>query len=669
MSYVLGIDLGTSRTAAAVCRDGHAETVPLSDHAATMPSMVFVRDDQSLLVGEAARRRGPDDPTRLAREFKRRFGDTAPFVLGPTTMTAEQLTATLLRHVVAFVTTREGGPPHAVVVAHPANWGTYRRKLLRTEVSNAGLPTAQLISEPDAAAVHYASGQRMAVGDVIAVYDLGGGTFDATVLRRTANGFQQVGEPKGIERLGGIDFDEAMFQHVLQAAEIDTSSLGDADLPALLRLRDDCRQAKETLSDDDRATVNVNVGGVNRSVVVRRSEFEQMIRPSITDSVHCVRTAIVDSGVPIEQVSAVLMVGGSSRIPLARHLLQTELGRPVVLISHPKESVALGAARIGAGVAGTAPAGATAPAVPAVPPVAPPVPPVAPPVAPPAAPPAAAPVAPPVAAPPPPITVPAAHLPTVPTTVVPDAAPPSPRAGRRTALILLGALLAIALGVGAAIAIAGTGESSADTTVDGNADGNTTVDTSASTALSSTTSTSVLDTTTSQPPETTATTVVETTPPTTVPARGFDLYVVVDTFNFVGVPEALTPPASQSDPIPDGTYFGIVETDGGGNLVMSLDEVLMGATCVVVAEESGRECNPFIVNIVGYRVPVDPSAFIAVNNGSPTENLRIDAPELINLLNGDPPAPEAPAELAFANVFFVRVEGGVVVTVEGFFTP
>jgi hypothetical protein len=241
------------------------------------------------------------------------------------------------------------------------------------------------------------------------------------------------------------------------------------------------------------------------------------------------------------------------------------------------------------------------------------------------------------------------------------------RSGRRTALILLGALLAIAIGVGAAIAIAGSEESSADTTAIDTAP-DTAPDTSPDTAAAATTSTPVvgvttLDTTTAPP------TTVETTPAPTAPQRGFDLYGVVPTFDFEGVPEALVPPASQTDPIPDGFYFGIADTDGAGNVVMSLDEVLMGATCVVAAEESGGECNPFIVNIVGYRVPADPSALITVNSGSPTDNLRIDAPELINLLNGGAPAPEAPAEFLFFNAFFARVEGGQVVTMEGFFVP
>jgi actin-like ATPase involved in cell morphogenesis len=348
VGYVLGIDLGTSRTAAAIMRGDRVDVVPLSDHAATMPSMVFVRTDGSLVLGDAARRRGHEDPVRLAREFKRRFGDTTPLVLGDASLTAEQLTASLLTHVVNHVSAREGGLPDRVVVAHPANWGTYRRELLRREVAKAGLPPAMLVSEPDAAAIHYAASERMNVGDVIGVYDLGGGTFDAAVLRRTERGFVQAGEPKGIERLGGVDFDEAVFQYVQAQAGLDADEATPEDLAAYLRLRDDCQSAKEALSDDDDAVVPVMVGSVNTRVRITRQQFESMIKSSIRETVQCLRIAIIDSGLQASDLSAVLLVGGSARIPLAATMIRTELELPVVLTSNPKECVAMGAARIGA---------------------------------------------------------------------------------------------------------------------------------------------------------------------------------------------------------------------------------------------------------------------------------------------------------------------------------
>lgn len=345
MGYVLGIDLGTSRTAAAIVRGGQASVVALSDNAMTMPSMVFMRADGPPLIGEPARRRGQQDPTCLAREFKRRFGDETPLVLGPASASPDELSGLVLRHVVELVAEREGGEPDALAVTHPANWGGFRRDLLRRHVQALGLDNVDLVAEPHAAAIDFAASERFPDGGVVAVYDLGGGTFDATVLRRSADGFTQVGEAKGLERLGGIDFDEMIFHHVVDLAGLDDGSLVTADLVAVRRLRDDCRAAKEALSDDEETSVTVRLGGAERHVVLTRPELETMIRPSVAESVRCLRSVIVDSGTTVDAIAAVLLVGGSVRIPLVRQLLDAELHRPIVMTSHPKESVALGAAR------------------------------------------------------------------------------------------------------------------------------------------------------------------------------------------------------------------------------------------------------------------------------------------------------------------------------------
>ncbi len=651
MSYVLGIDLGTSRTAAAVYRDGRSDIVPLSDHAATMPSMVFVRDDTSLLVGEAARRRGHDDPSRLAREFKRRFGDSTPLVLGPSSLTAEQLTATLLRHVVDYVSQREGGPPAEVVVAHPANWGTYRRDLLRQEVAKAGLPPAQLVTEPDAAAVHYASGNRMAVGDVIAVYDLGGGTFDAAVLRRTEAGFEPVGEPKGIERLGGIDFDEAVLGHVQQAAGLDQLVLTDADLPALVRLRDDCQAAKEALSDDLEATIPVIVGSLNTRVKITRGELEQMIRPAIRDSVLCLRTAILDSGVPTSQITAVLMVGGSSRIPLAAQMVRTDLERPVVYTSNPKEAVALGAARIGGGPTPTA-------VVPVVP-----------------VPPTAA-----VAAVPEPPTVPTAPMApvdigaTLPTTplppVAPVIAPPAPPrsftpnpapapAKKRGLLVGVGAILAIALGAGAALAVGGNDDKkeSAVTSPTG-------VTTPTSEDVSASSSTTDDTTAVTTPP-------VATTPQTAAPDV-FENFARVPGIDLGGLPERMVPPDAQTSAIADGTYVGDAAFVSDDTIHVFLYQHFHGSACEVEASFDGQEClnNIYTRATTTYEVPLAANVFISIQDETTFgENFRITLDELKNLVAGGAPSVNVGDGFLFRFDFAVTVVNGEVVKMQQFFRP
>ena len=349
LGYSLGIDLGTTFTAAALVRDERAEVVALGNHAATIPSMVFLREDDNVLIGDAAERRGLQEPARLAREFKRRLGDSAPIMLDRSPFSAERLMAAMLRQIVADVTARQGAAPDRVAVSHPANWGQFKIDLLRQSVELAGLQNATFVTEPIAAAVQYASTERVDVGDVVAVYDLGGGTFDAAVLRKTADGFETLGRPQGIERLGGIDFDEAVVTHVRRTigdviAQLDPND--PASRSALARLRQECVLAKETLSSDSDATVAVLLPNVQTQVRITRSEFEDMIRPLLRETLDSTRRAVESAGLQLSDVKAVLLAGGSSRIPLVSEMVRSELARPVVTDSHPKHAVALGAARV-----------------------------------------------------------------------------------------------------------------------------------------------------------------------------------------------------------------------------------------------------------------------------------------------------------------------------------
>ncbi|MDO8362248.1 MAG: Hsp70 family protein [Actinomycetota bacterium] len=349
MGYTLGIDLGTTFTAAALLRDGRTEVVALGNHAATIPSMVFLREDDNVLVGDAAERRGQQEPARLAREFKRRLGDSVPILLDRTPFSAERLMAVMLRQIVADISARQGAAPDRVAVSHPANWGQFKIDLLRQAVELAGLGAATFVTEPVAAAVQYASTERVDVGDIIAVYDLGGGTFDAAILRKTADGFETLGRPQGIERLDGIDFDEAVIAHVRRTVGDVIAQLDSNDpsaRAALARLRHECVLAKETLSSDSDATVPVLLPNVQTQVRITRTEFEDMIRPLLRDTIESMRRALESAGVRPSDVKSVLLSGGSSRIPLVSEMVRAELGRPVVTDSHPKHSVALGAARL-----------------------------------------------------------------------------------------------------------------------------------------------------------------------------------------------------------------------------------------------------------------------------------------------------------------------------------
>ncbi|MEM8924290.1 MAG: Hsp70 family protein [Actinomycetota bacterium] len=355
MSYDLGVDLGTTYSAAAVHRDGRASIASLGGRAPTIPSVVLVREDGAFLVGDAAERRASSEPERVVREFKRRIGDPTPVIVGGAPHSAESLMATLLSTIVETVAEAEGGPPGRMVLTHPANWGDYKVELLRQAVSLAGLDGADVsfLTEPQAAAVAYAATERVDAGEIVAVYDLGGGTFDAAVLRRTDSGFSIMGRPEGIDRLGGIDFDAAVFNHVTMNLGDALSALDPADpaaVAAVSRLRRDCVDAKEALSGDTDAVIPVLLPGHQTDVRITRAEFEALIRPALADSVDALERAIDSAGLQIADVARVLLVGGSSRIPLVSLLLSSQLGRPLAVDTHPKHTVALGAAYAAGGL-------------------------------------------------------------------------------------------------------------------------------------------------------------------------------------------------------------------------------------------------------------------------------------------------------------------------------
>lgn len=352
-AYALGVDLGTTYSAAAIARAGSAEPLSLGTDSAQIPSVVVIRTNGEVLVGDAAERRASAEPTRAAREFKRRLGDPVPIVIGDTTHSVESLMGHLLREIVRHATEQEGEPPTVVMLTHPANYSEYKIGSLREAGRLAGLEADRvlLITEPEAAAVAYSRQQRIEPGEIVAVYDFGGGTFDAALVRRTGEQFELVGVPEGMERLGGIDFDQAVMAHV------DTSLGGlvsGADRndpqtrPGQARLRSECRRAKEALSTDSDTSIPVTLPGVQTEVRLTRVEFESMIRPRIAETVSALQRAVASAHVGMDQVTRVLLVGGTSRMPIVAEMVRAATGRPVSLDAHPKLAIAVGASLAGA---------------------------------------------------------------------------------------------------------------------------------------------------------------------------------------------------------------------------------------------------------------------------------------------------------------------------------
>lgn len=308
--------------------------------------MVFQAADGAFLVGEDAERRALTDPGRVARQFKGRIGDPTPLRIGDAALTAEAIAARFSVRLLNSVAERSGGPATRVAMTHPASWGHYRLESLRTALSAYGLADALFVPEPQAAVRAHDALTRMDEGAAVAVYDLGGKTFDAAVVRKlAADRFVLAGPPEELE-VGGLDFDEVVFQHVVEALRPGWDALDPTDpavLTAVAELRRCCTAAKEMLSADTEVLIPVVLPGIaTQDVRLGRAEFEAMIRPAVEETVAALDRALRSAGTPPHELAAVLLVGGSSRIPLVTQEVSAQLGRAVS--PAPNGMVAIGAA-------------------------------------------------------------------------------------------------------------------------------------------------------------------------------------------------------------------------------------------------------------------------------------------------------------------------------------
>jgi molecular chaperone DnaK len=354
LSYPIGVDLGATFTAAAVRLPEHVEMAPLGARTPFIPTVAAVATEGSLVFGEDAAGWGRSD--RVVHQFIRRVGDDIPLLLGGVSVTAEALAARLASSVVDTVAARSGEPARRVAITHPASWGSHRVAALRTALSAEDLGTAVLLSSAQASAMAYADRTPVAEGDLVAVYDLGGTGLDAAVVRRSADGgFTLAGRAEEAD-IGGLDFDELVFEHVRTALGEQWSAL-DGNDPAVLagvaRLRAACTAAKERLSTDTEAWISVAIPGIDAgsggAVRLVRAELEEMIRPAVEETVAVLLRAVSSAGAEPEDLAVVLLTGGSARIPLVTQVVSEVLGRPVTVAENPKADTAAGAALAAAG--------------------------------------------------------------------------------------------------------------------------------------------------------------------------------------------------------------------------------------------------------------------------------------------------------------------------------
>jgi Ethanolamine utilization protein EutJ (predicted chaperonin) len=343
----LGIDFGTSNTVAVLDVPGRPARPLLLDGSPQLPSAVFADPGGSMITGRDALHHARRWPERLAPHPKRHI-DEQTVLLGDVEPTVASLIGAVLRRVRDEATRVAGGAVTDVVITHPASWGSRRRGVITAAAAQAGLPTPTLVTEPVAAATCFPAGDR--VGSCVVVYDFGAGTFDASVVRRTAAGFDVLAYT-GLADSGGLDIDAVVVAHLLAGNPEWDDAVRDrldrprtaADRRARMLFWDDVRSAKEVLSRN--ASTFVHVPLLDTDVPLTRAQFERLARPVLDRTVAATRAAIRDAAVPTDDIAGIFLVGGSSRIPLCATLLHQTFGIAPTVVEQPELVVAQGALR------------------------------------------------------------------------------------------------------------------------------------------------------------------------------------------------------------------------------------------------------------------------------------------------------------------------------------
>ncbi len=353
---IVGIDLGTTNSEIAVYQDGRPVVLTDERGRVMLPSVVGLSETGELLVGEEARNQFMLYPERTVRSIKRRIGTDARVRLGERDYAPQEISAIILSRLKEIAQFRLGGPVRRAVITVPAYFSDAQRQATREAGEIAGLEVVRIVNEPTAAALVYEATQHQ--GKRILVYDLGGGTFDVSVVR-IEGGVVEVISSHGNNQLGGDDFDEKIVAHVLEHLKL-KQGVSLSDQPqAMARILRSAEAAKKHLSDHPYARIEeeylaVNDGKpVNLDLELSRDEYEVMIMPFIEETLGAVHVALGSADLTSSQVDEILLVGGATRTPLIRRRLVEAFGREPRGEVDPDLCVAMGAAMQGAAMAGT----------------------------------------------------------------------------------------------------------------------------------------------------------------------------------------------------------------------------------------------------------------------------------------------------------------------------
>lgn len=335
----IGIDLGTTNSLVACYKDGEAKLIKNSLGKVMTPSVVGLDEEGRVVVGDIAKHRLITNPALTISEFKRYMGTDKTFTLGKNKFRAEELSALILKSLIADAEAELGEKVTSAVISVPAYFSDAQRKATRDAGRLAGIDIKRLINEPTAAAIAY--GLHETEDDTtFLIFDIGGGTFDVSILE-LFDGVMQVNSTAGDNRLGGEDFLDAIVNHFLSTNNLKKSKLSTRDL-ALLRAS--CEQAKRKLSSEQSAVVEIEVRGKTVSLELNRNSLENICGELLKRLRLPLTRALKDASLHGEDLDAVILVGGASRMPLIRSLVSKMLGQIPRSQINPDEIVALGAA-------------------------------------------------------------------------------------------------------------------------------------------------------------------------------------------------------------------------------------------------------------------------------------------------------------------------------------
>ena len=344
---IVGIDLGTTNSEVAVVRGGRVDVIPVGIDTCILPSVVGFTEDGTLLVGEPARNQYALHPERTVRSIKRRMGEDVRLTLGGTEYTPQEISSMILRQLKGIAERELGETVNKAVITVPAFFSDAQRQATREAGAIAGLDVVRIINEPTAAALAYESGREGA--RKVLVYDLGGGTFDVSVVNMEKD-VVEVLASHGNNHLGGDDFDARIIERILVHLKEERGIGQEPNAAALARIRRAAEAAKIHLSDAPYATIAEEYllehhgEPVHLNLELSRDEYEAMIAPYVEETLQAAHTAIAGAGLTVSDLDEILLVGGATRTPLVAQRLEQELRLQPRGEVDPDLCVAMGAA-------------------------------------------------------------------------------------------------------------------------------------------------------------------------------------------------------------------------------------------------------------------------------------------------------------------------------------